>query len=892
MSACAKAGIDLFFCSPEHQKMVWQGHKLFCGPNAFPFSFPLLSETEASDIIASLEQPVARAEESCTRSANVMEELKAHLSWPDATKTDLIELITSSTDVPAPSASPALDKLPALLVWSRYATLATHRTTDSFRQFLLQGMAGFYALLFGAGALPPVLPQDLDVRSARLLHQMLCFMTLHAAYSPPCPFAGEALPPPSTSQDCKRCVTALMQYAGKTFGLEYLQKLSVAFGGASSSFARPKMAHSLEPRRTSSHRFERRATAPACTSSSNLYTHPQASDTLPVYEDITLEWNPGCVTIDSSTVDLYLSVEEDSGWLAVHEWTNVQYAQGKLDTQLKPGWWNASTGAGQVSAQDPSLPSPTTDRNYPSVTQSAASSNYTGPSVESVADPATKSSSPSGGKLGAAIAVPLLVVGLAVAGYVTWHKLRKRPEKKRFSAVVDHRMSMISQGTWQPRPSMAGSRPGSFHPSHRPSGSQYTAANRQSYFADPNARHSTYSFAGSGVGVPSPLGAGIRQPPPAEMRQTGSGERMSRVSFAAGEALGRPSFASQARPGSVHTRSSLHQSQLRNSTFFSGATEVPLPPSPGHSPQLSRSAGPTFGSSPSIPRSPSSSTSLAVTAPEGDYFSRSGTREELASIRSPSNSSSLGALAGFSKPVKPFGHAHKTSVASSLRNELSSMPAAAIVRDGRLAYSQPPSASGQSSPVSPFGEHTLSAGLPSPALSSPSLTDSSANLSPALAETDSSMPRAFHDSHRSSQILSPDEALASYARDATSPTPGQARGAAKGGLGGFLGGWRRAGMMRSLTGGSIASVLRGGAGRRGATEVVREEEEDAQEEKRERERAKSPFEDPEEVDEKEEGVHAGLELELGESVGYAEGFERSEREKRDEIADEKSGHAL
>ncbi|BGP70002.1 hypothetical protein NBRC10513v2_003355 [Rhodotorula toruloides] len=660
------------------------------------------------------------------------------------------------------------------------------------------------------------------------------------------------------------------------------------------------MAHSLEPRRTSSHRFERRATAPACTSSSNLYTHPQASDTLPVYEDITLEWNPGCVTIDSSTVDLYLSVEEDSGWLAVHEWTNVQYAQGKLDTQLKPGWWNASTGAGQVSAQPRwNTPAPAGpvfaiayNGSYPSVTQSAASSNYTGPSVESVADPATKSSSPSGGKLGAAIAVPLLVVGLAVAGYVTWHKLRKRPEKKRFSAVVDHRMSMISQGTWQPRPSMAGSRPGSFHPSHRPSGSQYTAANRQSYFADPNARHSTYSFAGSGVGVPSPLGAGIRQPPPAEMRQTGSGERMSRVSFAAGEALGRPSFASQARPGSVHTRSSLHQSQLRNSTFFSGATEVPLPPSPGHSPQLSRSAGPTFGSSPSIPRSPSSSTSLAVTAPEGDYFSRSGTREELASIRSPSNSSSLGALAGFSKPVKPFGHAHKTSVASSLRNELSSMPAAAIVRDGRLAYSQPPSASGQSSPVSPFGEHTLSAGLPSPALSSPSLTDSSANLSPALAETDSSMPRAFHDSHRSSQILSPDEALASYARDATSPTPGQARGAAKGGLGGFLGGWRRAGMMRSLTGGSIASVLRGGAGRRGATEVVREEEEDAQEEKRERERAKSPFEDPEEVDEKEEGVHAGLELELGESVGYAEGFERSEREKRDEIADEKSGHAL
>lgn len=546
--------------------------------------------------------------------------------------------------------------------------------------------------------------------------------------------------------------------------------------------------------------------------------------------------------------------------------------------------------------------------SYPSVTQSAASSNYTGPSVESVADPATKSSSPSGGKLGAAIAVPLLVVALAAAGYVTWHKLRKRPEKKRFSAVVDHRMSMISQGTWQPRPSMAGSRPGSFHPSQRPSGSQYTAANRQSYFADPNARHSTYSFAGSTVGVPSPLGAGIRQPPPAEMRQTGAGERMSRVSFAAGEALGRPSFASHTRPGSVGTRSSLHQSQLRNSNFFSGPMEVPLPPSPGHSPELSRSAGPTFGSAPSIPRSPSSSVSLAVTAPEGDYFSRSGTREELASIRSPSNSSSLGALAGFSKPVRPFSHAHKTSVASSLRNELSGMPAAAIVRDGRLAYSQPPSSAGTSSPVSPFGDQSLSSGLPPPALPSPSSLSDSFAPKPSDTTDSSSMPRAFAfgDSHRSSQILSPDEALASYARDATSPTPtptpGQAGGAAKGGLGGLWGGFVRrggGGMMRSLTGGSIASVLKGGMGRRGggATEVVKEEEEEGNGEDERRERAKSPFEDPEEVDEKgeEEGVHAGLEAELGDSAGYVEGLERraiQEREKGAEVVDEKSGHAL
>jgi hypothetical protein len=71
--------------------------------------------------------------------------------------------------------------------------------------------------------------------------------------------------------------------------------------------------------------------------------------------------------------------------------------------------------------------------SYPSVTTSAYASEYTGPSVQSVEN--KTSSSPSGGKLGAAVAVPILVLGLAAAAYVIWNKKRKRPEKKRFSAV-------------------------------------------------------------------------------------------------------------------------------------------------------------------------------------------------------------------------------------------------------------------------------------------------------------------------------------------------------------------------------------------------------------------------------------------------------------------------
>lgn len=81
-----------------------------------------------------------------------------------------------------------------------------------------------------------------------------------------------------------------------------------------------------------------------------LYTAPLLSTVLPVYTDVSLTWNPACVQV-ASTVDLYLSVLRADGLRAVHEWTGVSYAGGLLKTQLKPSWWNATTGAGAVQAQ-------------------------------------------------------------------------------------------------------------------------------------------------------------------------------------------------------------------------------------------------------------------------------------------------------------------------------------------------------------------------------------------------------------------------------------------------------------------------------------------------------------------------------------------------------------
>ncbi|GAA6014033.1 hypothetical protein JCM10207_000213 [Rhodosporidiobolus poonsookiae] len=45
-AACSAVGTDLFFCSKEHQKLVWKVHKRFCGKASF--EHPLLEPEEAA----------------------------------------------------------------------------------------------------------------------------------------------------------------------------------------------------------------------------------------------------------------------------------------------------------------------------------------------------------------------------------------------------------------------------------------------------------------------------------------------------------------------------------------------------------------------------------------------------------------------------------------------------------------------------------------------------------------------------------------------------------------------------------------------------------------------------------------------------------------------------
>lgn len=57
---------------------------------------------------------------------------------------------------------------------------------------------------------------------------------------------------------------------------------------------------------------------------------------------------------------------------------------------------------------------------------------YTGPSVTNSEVGAT-GITPS--QIGAAVALPLLAIAAAVGGYIAWNKYKKKPEKKRWSAV-------------------------------------------------------------------------------------------------------------------------------------------------------------------------------------------------------------------------------------------------------------------------------------------------------------------------------------------------------------------------------------------------------------------------------------------------------------------------
>ncbi|TNY19611.1 hypothetical protein DMC30DRAFT_366299 [Rhodotorula diobovata] len=173
-SNCDQAGINLWFCSREHQKFVYFAHKLLCGPGkANPLTWPLLSDIEADQAIADKTVPFASLAHQSMES--LFDEMVPSL------RGQLDDLIRGPLSNGGPSPmSP--DILQALLVTVRM--LAYHRLAASGRVLNMrrEDVLAHVAALCPAYGFEPLLqpsstPQDV---AAAILHQLVVYAALLA----------------------------------------------------------------------------------------------------------------------------------------------------------------------------------------------------------------------------------------------------------------------------------------------------------------------------------------------------------------------------------------------------------------------------------------------------------------------------------------------------------------------------------------------------------------------------------------------------------------------------------------------------------------------------------------------------------------------------------------
>ncbi|KAJ9098060.1 hypothetical protein QFC19_006495 [Naganishia cerealis] len=215
-----------------------------------------------------------------------------------------------------------------------------------------------------------------------------------------------------------------------------------------------------------------------------LYLFPSAGSNVTSSSPITFKWNPDCLPAVTS-IDLYLYTTSQG---LLHSFPGVDYSKGEYAAgELDPRWWNYTTKASvYLAIVDANVPrwlsqvpvGPTFDvytakealsttivQGGTTIVTAAsvviASSKQAAKATATTAvngtaagaasdDPGMFSSAiaPAAGlpkgAIAAAIVVPVLVVGLMVALYVKFARLREREKRKRWSEHVDKRMSTLS----------------------------------------------------------------------------------------------------------------------------------------------------------------------------------------------------------------------------------------------------------------------------------------------------------------------------------------------------------------------------------------------------------------------------------------------------------------
>lgn len=286
-------------------------------------------------------------------------------------------------------------------------------------------------------------------------------------------------------------------------------------------------------------------------STGGFYKTPTKGQSVDASSPVTISWDATC--LDTDTVDIYLNAPS-AVRPVVHEWQNVKYNAGSYNATFKAGWWNYTS---PVSLQLTIVPSGTPLFLVDRPAGPFFSATYSGTDQDSSAvagaveqvdnDKESEQHGPSKGGIAAAVIIPLLLlIALGVGVYIKKARTKSREKRKRFSQMVDKRMSTISTD-WKSL-----------------SGAGANAAIRNS-MAIPGNRASSFSFGAirpmstvaveggqAGIGAQG-INASDDAPPMSQLRpgvRTSAFEnRVSRVSFAADP---RPSTESR-RTRAFHT---------------------------------------------------------------------------------------------------------------------------------------------------------------------------------------------------------------------------------------------------------------------------------------------------------------------------------------------------
>ncbi|KAI9461873.1 hypothetical protein F5148DRAFT_1315822 [Russula earlei] len=229
---------------------------------------------------------------------------------------------------------------------------------------------------------------------------------------------------------------------------------------------------------------ERRASQ-SCTNG-GFYKSPTQSQSFSYTTPIDITWDSSC--LNSTYADIYLYAPGVST-TRIHAWHNVDCLSGSFQTPFEPKWWNSTQS---VNLQLSIVPSNTPPFLAPFPAGPIFTVTYQPPSSGGTPESAdtSKPDSPvtvvnntlyankhvSGGRVAAAVMMPLLIVGLILAAYVKFKRERGKVSRRRWSEALDRRMSTISTD-WKPI-SVAGAH----------------AAIRSSLTVDTNHRASAFSF--------------------------------------------------------------------------------------------------------------------------------------------------------------------------------------------------------------------------------------------------------------------------------------------------------------------------------------------------------------------------------------------------------------